>query len=447
MKNIIETLVEAILTFEPKVLDSKLCVYNPGTRLWEKFEGIEAYRRISKKLAVDARKSIAPATYRKAIDVVKCLPTDAIDVVKLDKVDRRQDFLAFLNGVFKIDGDRLVKATENEAKNAFLTRSIEASYQEAEYDNAGLLKKPVTFNKLCVSEFTEDYVNAQQALLEIIGYIICDFTKAQKAFFLIGQPRSGKSVLLDFVSEIVGRKYTSGIELDKLGERFNVAQLYGRVVNICGEIPTKPLTDIAMFKKVVGGDVVKGEYKLNPNMFEFPLTVKLLSAGNHMPDFGISDGSEAILERLHVLHFPRMIPKEQRDTRLLEKMLDERDYIVSAAVDLAVKLRCNDYKFTVTANSQRLLDEYARESRILGEFIENMCVVEEGARVYKSDFFEAFKKYVIDNGLEFKTPRLVIYSKVLEVEGVTSGKARIDGKKPLALFNGIRLKKDGEIDE
>ncbi len=98
-----------------------------------------------------------------------------------------------------------------------------------------------------------------------MGYIFFQTTLMQKKWFIffVGKPNSGKSTLLDLITEIVGKKYTSAVPLHKLHERFAVANLFGKKkLNVSGELNDSEIKDNSMIKILTGGgDEVAAEFK------------------------------------------------------------------------------------------------------------------------------------------------------------------------------------------
>lgn len=71
--------------------------------------------------------------------------------------------------------------------------------------------------------------------------------------------------------------------------------------DICGTLPGKALDT---FKSITGGDRIELESKGN-QPFAGTVNTKLLFAGNTLPVFGKTDGTDALLERLHILIFDK----------------------------------------------------------------------------------------------------------------------------------------------
>ena len=111
-----------------------------------------------------------------------------------------------------------------------------------------------------------------------------------------GEPDSGKSVVANFITQLFQPELISNVPLHKLSERFFKAELFGKKLNVAGEIQGKQLTEIATFKSITGGDAITGEYK-GKNPFSFTPRCKLLFAGNALPGTSESDATKAFVNR------------------------------------------------------------------------------------------------------------------------------------------------------
>lgn len=145
---------------------------------------------------------------------------------------------------------------------------------------------------------------------EIVAWLLCPDTSIQKAFLLRGDGENGKSTYLSAVTTALGAENVAGLDLQKLEtERFSTWRLLGKLANICPDLPSDHLTSTSIFKALVGGDRLLGEYKYGES-FEFLPFCRLLFSANHFPQS--KDSSYAFFRRWAVIPFDRTITKEQR---------------------------------------------------------------------------------------------------------------------------------------
>jgi putative DNA primase/helicase len=84
--------------------------------------------------------------------------------------------------------------------------------------------------------------------------------------------------------------------------RFSVAQLYGKLVNVCNEPSTLITLQTALLKKITGEDSLDAEVKGKQKRLSFRNVAKVFVLGNEFPK--INDSSVAFQERTLILKFP-----------------------------------------------------------------------------------------------------------------------------------------------
>lgn len=441
-KNSYKNILDSLMQFNLALIGGRLCRFDDG--IWIKFENLEAKRLVAKiaveELGIDY---IGKSTIERALEDTKLSPL--IPIIDVVKVSGREKCIACKSGVFEFQEDGVLQEMSMEKSvDMYLLNRIDADLKmdiakEPTITETLIKKHAPKFFGYLKSTFGDDFMDAAQSLLEMMGYVISNFRSAKKAFFLVGSANSGKSLMLNLVKAIVGEENVSFVELHKLGERFNKAELHGKLVNLCSEIPTKKVADIDSFKRVVGNDMIYAEFK-GRDPFSFHCQTALLTAGNHLPNFAVGDGTSSISTRVHVLAFTKEISVEERDTQLEGKLIAEKDAIFSLAM-LALKLLIvGEFQFTLTEDSSKLLNAYNADSKAYKEFVNDCCLFDTEFKVYKQDLWEAYQSFCEGNGIDNVLTRKLFFIKVGELPNVSSGKGRISGGKSLALFSGIKLK-------
>ena len=234
---------------------------------------------------------------------------------------------------------------------------------------------------------------------EIFGYLLIPVNKAQKSFVFVGAANAGKSTLLSVAQEILlGADNVSNVPWQGLGDRFNKAELFGKLANIFADLPTKNIDDSGMFKALTGEDYITAERK-NKDPFSFRPYARLLFSCNEIPrNYG--DRSDGFYRRLILIRFDHSVPKAKRDPNLREKFTAERNGILMWAVEGLKRLIANGYAFSETAATQAELQRYKVESNSALLFVEECCVVEENAEYSREELFAAYRDYCVKNGLK-----------------------------------------------
>ena len=280
----------------------------------------------------------------------------------------------------------------------------------------------------------------RQLFLESTGYSCSDSPDGKCALVLMGEPDSGKSIVLNFITRLFHPDLISNIPLHKLSDRFNKAALFGKKINIAGEIQGKKLVEIATFKSITGGDTISAEFK-GKDPFSFKPRCKLIFAGNALPGTLEADATKAFSNRLVVLLFNHSIPKEKQDKDLLDKLWAERDSIFSWSMDALRDLHMRNYQFTLPEESKLFLDGFTSRGTSFQAFLKDRCQLSQDARVFNTELYAAYEKYCMINGLD-KLSRQKFYDMLSGIPGVVMKRLRI-GSENRCGHVGIQLREEG----
>lgn len=205
---------------------------------------------------------------------------------------------------------------------------------------------------------------------EMMGMFLLNNLKASKAFFLYGPTASnGKSQLGLLLQRIFGREYCSNLSLADLSDRFAPISLIGKRVNVAGELDEK-FGNSKMFKSLVSGDYIKGEYKFGGNI-SFKSKAKFIFMTNKIPTFdGLDRG---VRRRLMILPFYRTFDPSDKDFNpdLEEELTSEIKGVIGVMINYAKKLKQNGYRFTETTATSATLRKFDNEMSSASLFLED----------------------------------------------------------------------------
>ena len=141
-------------------------------------------------------------------------------------------------------------------------------------------------------------------LQEYLGYCLLPIMPKHKMMWFYGGGRNGKGRVIATLEAIIGGENCYHLELGELDgdHRFSVAQLYGKLVNVCNEPSTLITLQTALLKKITGEDSLDAEVKGKQKRLSFRNVAKVFVLGNEFPK--INDSSVAFQERTLILKFP-----------------------------------------------------------------------------------------------------------------------------------------------
>lgn len=171
-------------------------------------------------------------------------------------------------------------------------------------------------------------------LIEYMGYLLVPDNSYQKALMLHGPGGNGRSTLLNVITALLGSDNVSNHQLQSLAEgRFESADLYGKLANICADITAEELRHSGLFKAITGGDEIQAEHK-HVSSFKFKPFARLLFSANELPS--ARDGSEAFYDRWLVVPCTQRIRNTTRqDAHILQSLTNERE--LSGVLNLALQ--------------------------------------------------------------------------------------------------------------
>ncbi|REK71488.1 phage/plasmid primase, P4 family [Paenibacillus paeoniae] len=231
------------------------------------------------------------------------------------------------------------------------------------------------------------------------------------------------------------------MSLQQLGKnRFMSAELLGSKLDLSSEMDELgDLRGVALIKSITGGDMLTAEKK-GKDPFHFYPKTKLVAAGNHMPLPEGSDGTDAFVDRLLFLIFEHSVPEHLRDKELISKLLREKDFIATWAIEGLRSLMRTKLVFTESDAGIAFRKGYKSEKNSVAAFIEDCCDVDFGVEDYREhrrNLVDAYKRYCQTNCI--KIINSTDFFNQLTNAGFKTHKFRMHGSSPLRGFLGIRL--------
>lgn len=224
-----------------------------------------------------------------------------------------------------------------------------------------------------LAQVTGGDVELQAYLRRVVGYALTGVTTEHALFFLYGTGANGKSVFANTLTALLG-DYATVAPMDMFmattGDRHPTDMAGLRGARIVTSIETEQGSRWAesKLKALTGGDRITARF-MRQDFFEFTPQFKLLVAGNHKPS--IRNVDEAMRRRLHMVPFTVTIPTAQRDKRLPERLLAERDGILAWALQGCLEWQRVGLRPPATVLAAT--DEYFEAEDALGRWLVECC--------------------------------------------------------------------------
>lgn len=159
---------------------------------------------------------------------------------------------------------------------------------------------------------------------ELFGYCLYSGYPFAALFYLYGTGGNGKKVFVALLEALLGEDNIASESLNSLiTRRFSTAQLYGKLLNSCGELSSKTLQESDLLKSLTSGDRVTAEFK-GLDGFTFLNMAKIITACNSIPN--TYDTSYGWYDRQIIIPFTRKFRySKDEDTKLIEKLTTKKN--------------------------------------------------------------------------------------------------------------------------
>lgn len=340
-----------------------------------------------KKYITDFDKSILKM--RDVDEVFKNLTTD-LETICHDELDSNEHIINFQNGILNLD------------TMALLPHSPEyLSTIQLPLDWSEKASETPIFDQF-MDTLTNGDKETQKLLLQFIGACFSNIKgyRFKKALFLIGQGNTGKSQIKKLIEMIIGQNNCCNIDLADLEKRFGAAPLFGKRLAGYGDMGYIKIEELKTLKLLTGGDPIdferKGKDKFNAIYNGF-----LWFCANELPRFG-GDRGKWVYDRFIVIKCDNVIPPENRDVHICEKMFEEREGIVFKALQALKQIIANknDFVFDIPECCEQSLKEYEAINSPAISFY-NECCQMRGVGIQDNCtgkiIYEVFKVWCKDN--------------------------------------------------
>lgn len=279
---------------------------------------------------------------------------------------------------------------------------------QKKHDPGDLITKcsPVRFDPDATSprwdRFLDRVFDGDQELIEfvqrVLGMSLTGDAREQFLFLMYGQGANGKSVLLDMLLWLLGR-YAGSAAPDLLVAKSHgdhpteVADLQGKRLVVASEIESGARWRLQTIKRLTGDAMLKARF-MRQDFFEFRRTHKLLVVTNTKPR--VTEDTEAVWRRMRLIPFNVVIPKPERDPKLMDKLKEE-----SAGIFNWLIKGCIDWQsdgLPEPAAVVEATDEYRAESDPIADFVADCCEIDPDGWTSTGELRQAYEQHCADNG-------------------------------------------------
>jgi putative DNA primase/helicase len=246
---------------------------------------------------------------------------------------------------------------------------------------------------------TDGSKELQNYLARVCGYSLTGDISEHAMFFLFGNGRNGKGVLMNTVARIyadyhVGAPAETFMATKNEQHPTELARLCGARLVTVTETPEGRHWNETRIKEVTGGDQLHARF-MNKNFFDFWPQFKLIVSGNHKPALRTVD--EAMKARVNLIPFEVFILAKDRDPHLADKLRAEWPGIMAWMVK-----GCLDWQRKGLAPPKIIVDataEYLDAEDTIQQWINDRCIVGKNHWVAFDQLFASWKSWAEERRL------------------------------------------------
>lgn len=328
-------------------------------------------------------------------EIYKLLLMDDSFYVDNDYLNSDANCINFKNGILNLDTMKLSEHTPDK----MFTIQIPINYVSLENCEKGLV-----FEKY-LNDLVDGDLEMRECLLEAMGLAMSNIPGylTKKSILMIGPKDCGKTQIKKLLTHLIGVKYTSSIELSKMNDsRFGTSELYNKRLVGSNDMQYTTVSDMGIFKQLVGGDPISIEFK-GRGAFSYIFNGLVWFLANDFPKFS-GKKEEAVYQRFMIIPCNHVVEKDKQDPYLVDKMLKEGEYIVSLCINSLLKLRERRFKFVESDKMKMGLDRYVVVNNTLLEFVEECCEIDNNLfaneRISVKSFKTNYQIWCRDSGIK-----------------------------------------------
>jgi putative DNA primase/helicase len=260
-------------------------------------------------------------------------------------------------------------------------------------------------------------------LQRAVGYSLTGDTRSQTMFFLYGLGSNGKSTFITTIRKLTGgygAKANTSLfmakEKNSGGPSEDLANLQGKRFVMASEIEDGRRLAVVLIKEMTGGELIRADRKYEHEI-EFQPVHKIWLVGNHKPV--IIDTTLSIWRRVKLIPFTVTIGNKEIDPELPVRLEAELPGILVWAVKGCMEWQ--KYGLREPKAVTNATFDYRHEQDILGDFIDDCCLLKPTAAVSKHELKAAYEEWCNNSGNQ-PVSQKTIRTRLIE-RGITEGKS------------------------
>lgn len=232
-------------------------------------------------------------------------------------------------------------------------------------------------------------------IYEIFGYCLVPGYPIQAIFIFYGDGGNGKGTVIRVLRQFLGEENIVGHSMQAFEKnKYAMADLFGKLANICGDMPPAAVHDTSPIKTTSGGDLITAPVIYRGNI-TFENRAKSIFLLNHLPEF--DDNTDSFDRRLVFQEFNNRVVGLDSDFKEADMWTDEElSGIFNKCMDVLPDLLKRGY-FTGMKTIQENRAFRQRKGNPIGTFIEECTFQDDMKYCPTVDTYAAYVKWCTEN--------------------------------------------------
>ena len=259
----------------------------------------------------ESEKAISTINEETEKQIINCKTDDVNQVVEkikrktykdLHEFDSDSNLLTVENGILHLDTLELTSHTPMNLSKIL----IPCEFNKPKSDDIEINLKSTLFWKYLKNSFTVKgkFVKKDfETVLEVMAAVFIKHNIDEKSIMNLGNGENGKSVLLDYLSSLIGKDNISHIPLQLLADdKFAMARLDGKLANVFADLEKNELRHTGCIKVISSGEPIFAQNKGRDGFDLYPIS-KLIFSTNKFPK--VFDQTQGFFRRWIIITWNR----------------------------------------------------------------------------------------------------------------------------------------------
>ena len=238
-------------------------------------------------------------------------------------------------------------------------------------------------------------------LQEYMGYCLIPVTRAQQMLLLVGKGGEGKSRIGVVLSAMLGNNMYCGSIAKLEVSPFARADLEFQLLMVDDDMKLEALPQTNYIKTIITAELPLDLEKKSQQSYQGELYCRFLGFGNGSLK-ALYDRSEGFFRRQIILTTKRKDKNRKDDPFLSEKLISEKEGIFLWCLEGLKRLIAQDYKFTISPQTEENMKEAVFEGNHILEFLasEGYIRLKADYTVTTKDLYAVYCLWCEDNAIK-----------------------------------------------